>query len=183
VARGGAQELYGIKPDLTCLGKIVGGGMPLAAYGGRRDVMSCIAPLGPVYQAGTLSGNPLSVAAGLVTLQEIESDPSLYQRLEEAGQHVERELLKLCAAAGVPVRLQRVGSMFTLFFTATPVVDYATAKTSDTQRYAHWFRQLLGEGIYLAPSQFEAAFMGAAHTNADLDTFLAAAGKVLAGGF
>jgi len=183
VARGGAQELYGIKPDLTCLGKIVGGGMPLAAYGGRRDVMSCIAPLGPVYQAGTLSGNPLSVAAGLVTLQEIESDPSLYQRLEEAGQHVERELLKLCAAAGVPVRLQRVGSMFTLFFTATPVVDYTTAKTSDTQRYAHWFRQLLGEGIYLAPSQFEAAFMGAAHTNADLDTFLAAAGKVLAGGF
>ena len=175
VARGGAQELYKIKPDLTCLGKIVGGGMPLAAYGGRKDVMSCVAPLGPVYQAGTLSGNPVATAAGLATLQELDRQPDLYKRLEEAGAHIEERT----QAVKANLQFQRVGSMFTLFFTDRTVTDYQTAKTSDTQRYARYFRGMLEQGFYLAPSQFEAAFLGAAHGTAEIEAFLNASSRVL----
>jgi len=167
VAWGGAQLRYGIKPDLTCLGKVVGGGLPAAAFGGRADIMSRLAPLGPVYQAGTLSGNPLALAAGLATL-EILSRPGTYEHLEKLGAQLEAGLRAAAAAAGVPAQLNRVGAMFTSFFSAEPVVDYASAKKSDTGRFGRFFRAMLGRGVYLAPSQFEAAFLSLAHTEADI---------------
>ncbi len=167
VAWGGAQLRYGIKPDLTCLGKVVGGGLPAAAFGGRADIMSRLAPPGPVYRAGTLAGNPLALAAGLATL-EILSRPGTYEHLEKLGAQLEAGLRAAAAAAGVPAQLNRVGAMFTSFFSAEPVVDYASAKKSDTGRFGRFFRAMLGRGVYLAPSQFEAAFLSLAHTEADI---------------
>jgi glutamate-1-semialdehyde 2,1-aminomutase len=167
VAAGGAQALYGIRPDLTTLGKIVGGGMPVGAFGGRHDIMERLAPLGPVYQAGTLSGNPLAVAAGLATLRALER-PGTYERLEALGARVEREVAEAAAAAGVPVRVNRVGSMLTVFFIDQPVTDYASAKRADTARYARYFHAMLEGGVFLAASQFEAAFVSLAHGDEDL---------------
>ncbi|BCV21375.1 glutamate-1-semialdehyde 2,1-aminomutase [Moorella sp. Hama-1] len=172
VAYGGAQALYGIRPDLTCLGKIIGGGLPVGAFGGRREIMERIAPAGPVYQAGTLSGNPLAVSAGLATLKVLQK-PGTYERLETLSARLAGGLAD--AAAGVPVTLNRVGAMFTTFFNPGPVTDYATATASDTQAFAAYFRAMLRRGIYLAPSQFEAAFMSLAHTEADIDRTITAA--------
>ena len=161
VAYGGAQQLYGIHPDLTTLGKVIGGGLPIGAYGGRADVMAQIAPSGPVYQAGTLSGNPLAVSAGLAMLRHLKAHPEIYRQLEERTASL---------VAGVPAGLtvNRVGSMFTLFFAEGAVTDYESAKRSDTKRFAEYFRFMLERGIYLAPSQFEAAFVSAAHTGEDI---------------
>ncbi len=164
VALGGAQELYNIKPDLTTLGKIIGGGLPVGAYGGRREIMELIAPSGPVYQAGTLSGNPLAMAAGYATLRRLTGSRTMYNKLESLGRLLEEGIGESFAAAGVPVQVNRVGSMFTAFFTSTDVVDYETAKTSDTKRFAAFFRGMLEQSVYLAPSQFEAAFISAAHS-------------------
>jgi glutamate-1-semialdehyde 2,1-aminomutase len=161
VAKGGAQALYGLEPDLTCLGKIIGGGLPVGAFGGRREVMERIAPSGPVYQAGTLSGNPLAVAAGLACLRALEA-PGVYERLEATGRALEEGLLKEAQAAGVSVTLNRVGSMWTLFFTKGPVRDYQTAKTSSVERFGRFFHAMLDAGVYLPPSQFEAAFVSLA---------------------
>ncbi|MCS6912932.1 MAG: glutamate-1-semialdehyde 2,1-aminomutase [Myxococcales bacterium] len=182
VALGGAQGRYGVRPDLTCLGKIAGGGLPLAAYGGRADMMGLVAPLGPVYQAGTLSGNPVAVAAGLHTLRLLaQSGPSLYEELEQRTARLCSELLGLCQEVGVPATVNHVGSMFTLFFTKGPVNDYATAKNSDVNLFAQFFRAMLDRGIYLPPSQFEAAFVSAAHTDEHVDRTLEAAREALRG--
>ncbi len=161
VARGGAQELYGLTPDLTCLGKVLGGGLPIGAYGGRRVIMEQVAPVGPVYQAGTLSGNPLAVAAGLATLHAL--DDAAYQRLDAGGDEVASALRSAAAAAGVPLTVNRVGSMLTAFFTDGPVSDYASARQADTESFAKWFQRLLAAGVALPPSQFEAAFVSTAH--------------------
>jgi glutamate-1-semialdehyde 2,1-aminomutase len=175
---GGAQRRYRVTPDLTCLGKIIGGGLPAAAFGGRADLMRKLAPLGPVYQAGTLSGNPLALAAGLVTLEKLAA-PGTYERLEELSEALGSGLAAAARAAGVPAVVNRVGSMLTAFFTAEPVTDYASAKRSDTQRYARFFRGMLARGIYLAPSQFEAAFVSLAHTDDDIQRTVQAAAAVL----
>jgi glutamate-1-semialdehyde 2,1-aminomutase len=168
VAFGGAQQRYGIHPDLTTAGKVIGGGLPVGAYGGRKDIMRHVAPAGPVYQAGTLSGNPLAVAAGLAMLRHLKAHPEIYARLEAlAGQ--------LCSSAPAGVTVNRVGSMFTFFFTEGPVTDYESAKRSDTARFGRFFRAMLERGIYLAPSQFEAAFLSAAHTEEDIRKTVAAA--------
>src|SRR5205814_9556869 len=169
VARGGAQELYGVTPDLTCLGKVLGGGLPIGGYGGRREIMEQVAPAGPVYQAGTLSGNPLAVAAGLATLDAL--DDSIYRQLEPVGARVAAELTSAAAAAGVPLTVNRVGSMLTAFFAAGAITEYATAKQSDTAQFAAWFRSLLARGVSIPPSQFEAAFLSTAHDD-DAITFL-----------
>jgi len=169
VAFGGAQARYAVRPDLTCLGKIIGGGLPVGAYGGSRELMSRVAPLGAVYQAGTLSGNPLAVAAGLATLRALE-DPAVYDRLERLGALFERGISEAATAAGIPATVNRVGSMLTAFFTEGPVTDYATAKRADTARYARFFHAMLARGIFLAPSQFEAAFVSLAHSEQDLET-------------
>jgi glutamate-1-semialdehyde 2,1-aminomutase len=170
VAYGGAQQRYGIRPDLTTLGKVIGGGLPVGAYGGRKDIMRKVAPLGPIYQAGTLSGNPLAVAAGLAMLRYLKRHPEVYGQLEARA-------AELCAAAPAGVTVNRVGSMFTWFFTDQPVTDYESAKRSDTARFAQFFRAMLEHGIYLAPSQFEAAFVSAAHTEEDIRETIAAAGE------
>jgi len=168
VGFGGAQTLYGVRPDLTCLGKVIGGGLPVGAYGGPREVMRHVAPLGGVYQAGTLSGNPLAVASGLAALRALE-DPAAYERLERLGARFERGIAAAGAAAGIPVTVNRVGSMVTAFFADGPVTDYASAKRADTARYARFFHAMLARGVYLAPSQFEAAFVSLAHSETDLD--------------
>jgi len=175
---GGVSKLSGVKPDLTCLGKVVGGGMPLAVYGGRADIMSSIAPEGPVYQAGTLSGNPVAVAAGTATLRKIKADNGFYQRLLARSEKLDKGLAAAAAEAGIKVVGNRFGSMLTMFFTAESVTDYDSAKKSDTQLFARWFREMLAEGIYLAPSQFEAAFVSIAHTEADIDHTIATASRV-----
>ena len=173
VAAGGAQELYGIHPDLTTLGKVIGGGLPVGAYGGRADIMDRVAPAGPVYQAGTLSGNPLAVAAGLAMLQRIEKEEP-YSKLEVLGSRLE-------AGLRLPgVRVNRVGSMFTVFFTEKDVVDFDTAKSCDTRRFNAYFESMLRQGVYLPPSQFEAAFISAAHTVEDVDKTIAAARAAMA---
>jgi glutamate-1-semialdehyde 2,1-aminomutase len=174
VARGGAQERYRVTPDLTCLGKIVGGGLPVGAYGGRREIMERIAPLGPVYQAGTLSGNPLAMAAGIATLSLL-GEPGVYDHLDRLAGRFSSGLSAAASAAGVPYVCNRVGSMFTGFFCDTPVTDYASAKRADTRRYASFFQAMLDHGIYLAPSQFEAGFISLAHTEADIDATIEAA--------
>jgi glutamate-1-semialdehyde 2,1-aminomutase len=174
VAYGGAQARYGVTPDLTCLGKIIGGGLPVGAYGGRADLMKLIAPDGPVYQAGTLSGNPLAVTAGIETLKLLKKS-GVYRQLEERGRQLGEGLSRAAREAGLQVTLNRVGSMMTLFFTPGPVTDYASAKKSDTQAYGKFFRAMLSQGIYLAPSQFEAAFLSTAHTPADIAKTLKAA--------
>ena len=168
VAHGGAQALYGVRPDLTCLGKIIGGGLPVGAYGGGRAIMERVAPLGGVYQAGTLSGNPLAVAAGLATLRALEK-PGVYERLEAAGAKLQAGLVDGARAADVPLAVNRVGSMLTAFFTESPVTDYASAKRSDTRRYGRFFHAMLDGGVFLAASQFEAAFVSLAHGPTDLD--------------
>jgi glutamate-1-semialdehyde 2,1-aminomutase len=168
IAYGGAQQLYGVKPDLTCLGKIIGGGLPVGAFGGRADVMDRIAPLGPVYQAGTLSGNPLAVTAGLAMLKLLrEANP--YEELERRGAKLERGFRNAASEAGVASTVNRVGSMLTGFFTDSPVTDWTSAKPSDTDRYGHFFRLMLERGVYLAPSQFECAFVSLAHTDEMID--------------
>ncbi|HLK21238.1 MAG TPA: glutamate-1-semialdehyde 2,1-aminomutase [Bryobacteraceae bacterium] len=161
LALGGAQERYGIKPDLTTLGKIIGGGLPIGAYGGRADIMSQVAPLGPIYQAGTLSGNPLAVAAGIAMLGHLKANPDVYETLE-------RRAARLCAKPPAGITVNRVGSMFTFFFTPDPVTDWESAKRSDTARFKEFFHWMLDCGIYLAPSQFEAGFVSAAHSDRDI---------------
>ncbi len=174
VHRGGAQELYGILPDLSCFGKVIGGGLPVGAYGGRSDLMDRIAPAGPVYQAGTLSGNPLAMRAGIETLDLLD-EPGTYDRLERVSARLADGFMAAAVAAKLPSTVNRVGSMMTAFFTGGPVVDYASAALSDTKRYAAFFHGMLRRGVYLAPSQFEAAFVSTAHGEADLDFTLAAA--------
>jgi glutamate-1-semialdehyde 2,1-aminomutase len=178
VARGGAQQLFGVRPDLTCLGKIAGGGLPLGIYGGRADVMDVVAPQGPVYQAGTLSGNPLAVAAGLATLRRL--DERAFLALEGLGRAMEDELSRAVRRTGAKARVQRVGSAFTLFFTSEEVVDLASAKKADTEAYARFFHGMLERGYMLPPAQFEAAFLSLAHTLEDVQGFVAAAREVLA---
>ena len=176
VAYGGAQELYGVRPDLTCLGKIIGGGLPVGAYGGSRTVMSEVAPLGGVYQAGTLSGNPLAVAAGLAAIRAL-ADRRAYARLERLGAQLEQGLREGAGKSGVPLAVNRVGSMLTAFFCAGPVRDYASARQADTASYARFFQAMLARGVYLAPSQFEAAFVSLAHSEADIATAAQAAAE------
>jgi len=180
VARGGAQELYGIKPDLTTLGKIVGGGMPVGAFGGRREIMECIAPLGPVYQAGTLSGNPVAMAAGLATLEGI-SVPGFHTRLAATTDRLVAGLRDAAQRSGVPVSTNHVCGMFGLFFTgAAQVNSYAEATNCDVERFKRFFHGMLDEGVYLAPSAFEAGFVSAAHTDREIDATIAAAQRVFA---
>ncbi|HKE62101.1 MAG TPA: glutamate-1-semialdehyde 2,1-aminomutase [Nitrospira sp.] len=174
VSYGGAQELYGIKPDLTVLGKIIGGGLPVGAYGGRNEIMDLIAPAGPVYQAGTLSGNPLAVTAGLATLKQLRVK-GIYRKLEELSAALAKGIGEGAKKAGIPLTQTRVGSMLTSFFTAGPVVDWNSAKLSDTKRYGMFFHKMLDQGVYLAPSQFEAAFLSTAHTHADVEKTIRAA--------
>ncbi|HEY6192901.1 MAG TPA: glutamate-1-semialdehyde 2,1-aminomutase [Bacteroidota bacterium] len=174
VAPGGAQERFKIRPDLTTLGKIIGGGLPVGAYGGRRDLMEMVSPSGPVYQAGTLSGNPLAMAAGNAMLSILSRQRSIYAKLEQRGAHLESGIRRIFESLGVGYQLNRVGSMFTIFFTERKVVDYDTAKCSDTGRFSTFFRAMLERGVYLPPSQFEAAFISAAHTEADIERTLKA---------
>jgi glutamate-1-semialdehyde 2,1-aminomutase len=179
IAYGGAQERYSVRPDLTCLGKIIGGGLPVGAYGGRREIMQHVAPLGAVYQAGTLSGNPLAVSAGLATLAALRT-AGAYDRLERLGALAEHGLLEAAAKAGVPLTVNRVGSMLTGFFCEGPVTDWNSARRADTRRYAAFFHAMLERGVYLAPSQFEAAFVSLAHSDADLDHAARAAAESMA---
>ncbi len=179
VAPGGAQQLYNIDPDLTTLGKVIGGGLPVGAYGGKKEIMKMIAPSGPVYQAGTLSGNPLAMAAGLATLRILKETPGIYAKLEEMSARLENGLKRIIEQRKLPMTQNRIGSMFTLFFTSTKVVDYATAKSSDTKKFSKYFGEMLERGIYLAPSQFEAAFISSAHTQSDIDKTIVAADESL----
>ena len=178
VANGGAQSLYKIKPDLTTLGKIIGGGLPVGAYGGRADIMDHMAPVGPVYQAGTLSGNPLAVEAGLATL-EILSRPGTYKQLGGLAKKMSDGLGEAADKAGIPTYHTRVGSMMCMFFTGDPVNNYEDALKCDTKRYGKYFHKMLERGVYLAPSQFEAAFVSLAHTEKDIDKTLRAARQSL----
>lgn len=176
VAYGGAQGLYGVRPDLTCLGKIIGGGLPVGAFGGKREIMRQLAPLGPVYQAGTLSGNPLAMTAGIETLK-ILSLPGTYPKLERLSEQLHRGLEEAARKAGVETYVTRVGSMLCTFFTPGPVTDFVTAKESDTQVFSRFFSLMLEEGIYLAPSQFEAIFLSTAHEEKEVEQTIAAAYK------
>jgi glutamate-1-semialdehyde 2,1-aminomutase len=192
LARGGAQERYHITPDLSCFGKIIGGGLPVGAFGGRAEIMDCLAPLGPVYQAGTLSGNPLAMAAGIAGLNELgiadcglrigeksNKSQDVYARLEELGAQMESGMKDAAKLAGVAVEFKRIGSMFCGYFTDKPVHNLADAMHSDRARFAKYFHGMLEEGIYLAPSQFEAGFISTAHTAADIEKTVNAAGKVM----
>ncbi len=179
VSLGGVQERFGITPDLSCFGKIIGGGLPVGAFGGRAEVMDVLAPDGPVYQAGTLSGNPLAMAAGLATLEELKTG-SAYEQLETIGTRLETGLNAAAERAGIPVITQRAGSMSCLFFAEEPVHNLAEAMNTDRERFKKYFHGMLAEGVYLAPSAFEAAFLSAAHTEADIDSTIAAAEKVMA---
>lgn len=170
----GAQALYGIQPDLTTLGKVIGGGLPVGAYGGRRDIMQMVAPAGPMYQAGTLSGNPLTMAAGVVTLDALRA-PGVWDRLEQRAGQLGQGICDAAEAAGIPVSVQRVGTMFTTFFTSQPVTNWDSAKQADTRRYSSYFRAMLDEGVYLAPSQFEAGFLSTAHQDLDIEQTIEAA--------
>ena len=176
VALGGAQALYGITPDMTTLGKVIGGGMPLAAFGGRRDIMQCVAPVGPVYQAGTLSGNPVAVAAGLATLRIVQT-AGFYDKLGATAYALCKGLSEAAAARKIAFSAQHVGGMFGLYFRATPPQTYAEVMECDKERFNQFFHSMLAEGVYLAPSAYEAGFVSSAHTTADLDKTVAAAGK------
>lgn len=176
---GGASKVYNIMPDLFCLGKIVGGGMPIAAYGGKKELMALIAPDGAVYQAGTLSGNPISVAAGIATLKLLSANESLYTKLLATSEALEKGIKEAAEKNGVAVTCNRFGSMMTTFFTKGPVFDYESAKTSSLAQFTKWFNLMLEEGVYLAPSQFEAAFVSMAHGEAELEMTIAAANKVM----
>ena len=182
VAWGGAQARCGVNPDLTCLGKIIGGGLPIGAYGGRRDLMEQMAPVGPVYQAGTLSGNPVAVAAGLATLRELQGG-RLYDDLETKGARLAQGLSEGAAGEGVPLTVNRVGSMLTVFFTPGPVTGLAEAKQADVQAFARFFQGMLSQGVYLPPSQFEAWFVSGAHSAADLEMTVAAARQVFSSNY
>ena len=179
VSLGGAQERFGITPDLSCFGKIIGGGLPVGAFGGRAEVMDVLAPDGPVYQAGTLSGNPLAMAAGLAALEELKTG-AVHEQLEAKGARLEAGLNAAAEKAGIPVITQRAGSMSCLFFAEQPVHNLADAMQADRERFKKYFHGMLAEGVYLAPSAFEAAFLSAAHTDADIDATIAAAEKVMA---
>jgi glutamate-1-semialdehyde 2,1-aminomutase len=176
VAYGGAQELYGITPDMTTLGKIIGGGLPVGAFGGKREIMEKLSPSGGVYQAGTLSGNPLAMSAGIATLNLLKQ-PGFYQKLEEKSNMIAAGIAKAAKDAGYPIYSTRVGSMFCAFFSKSPVYDWPSASQCDTKSFARYFLAMLDEGIYLAPSQFETAFVSAAHTDADIDKTISAAAK------
>jgi len=180
VSHGGAQAYYGIKPDMTCLGKVIGGGMPVGAYGGKREIMSKVAPEGPVYQAGTLSGNPIAMTAGIETLK-ILSLKGTYEKLEKTMEHLEGGLRDAAKRAGVKTKFYRAGTMFCTYFTEREVTDYATAKTSDTEKFARFFRGMLRRGINIAPSQFEAGFLSLAHTRKDIDKTIQAAYEAMKG--
>lgn len=180
MAAGGAQEYYGVQPDLTCLGKVIGGGLPVGAYGGRKDIMDKLAPTGPVYQAGTLSGNPLAMSAGIAMLREIKRQgPALYAGLDVMGAQLQRGIERILRNASIPAVCSRSGSLFTLFFTPEPVTDYPTARRSDTQAFARFFSTMLEQGIYLPPSQFECWFISAIHTAEDIERTVAAARRAL----
>ncbi|MBI2618805.1 MAG: glutamate-1-semialdehyde 2,1-aminomutase [Ignavibacteriales bacterium] len=179
VAPGGAQELYSVRPDLTTLGKIIGGGLPVGAYGGKKEIMNLVSPSGPVYQAGTLSGNPLAMAAGHEMLRTLSKSKSIYKKLEFLGKILEEGMNDHLRKVGLPYCLNRVGSMFTLFFTEREVVDFGSAKSSDTKRFAAYFNRMLEQGVYLPPSQFEAAFISAAHTEKDLERTITAFKKAV----
>jgi glutamate-1-semialdehyde 2,1-aminomutase len=178
VAYGGAQSLFGISPDLTCLGKIIGGGLPVGAYGGKREIMEMIAPRGPVYQAGTLSGNPLAMAAGIATLTQIKK-PGFYDKLEAMSEKLGNGFQDAARKAGIKVAVERTGSMLGMFFTGRKVVDFKSAKTSDLKMFSAYYRQMLEEGIYLAPSQFEALFVSSAHGTEHIERTIEAAEKVM----
>jgi glutamate-1-semialdehyde 2,1-aminomutase len=176
---GGAQSLFGIVPDLTTLGKIIGGGLPVAAYGGRRDLMDRVAPLGPVYQAGTLSGNPLAMSAGIASL-DLLAEPGFYESLEVRSKRLGDGIDAALRETRTPAASVRAGSLLTLFFFPAPITDYAAAKKCDTNRFAEFFGAMLDRGIFLAPSQYEGLFVSAAHTDADIDGTLAACRESLA---
>jgi glutamate-1-semialdehyde 2,1-aminomutase len=178
VAYGGAQALYGVTPDLACFGKVIGGGLPVGAYGGRRDLMEHVAPLGGIYQAGTLSGNPLAVAAGLATLKALAA-PGVYDRLEALGARLERGWETAARETGIPLTINRLGSILTPFFSDRPVVDYASARRADTGRYARFFHAMLERGIFLPASQFEAVFVSLAHSEGDIDGAIQTAREAL----
>jgi glutamate-1-semialdehyde 2,1-aminomutase len=175
---GSAQELLGVQGDLTTMGKIIGGGLPVAAYGGSAELMSNVAPLGPVYQAGTLAGNPLAMRAGIATLKEL-SKPGLYEGIHELASRLTSGLEEALSSAGIPAQVNKIGSLSTIFFAPQPVANYSDAKRSDTKQYARFFREMLQRGILLAPSQFEAAFVSAAHTPADIERTIKAASDAL----
>lgn len=172
LAPDGAQGYFGISPDLTTFGKIIGGGMPVGAYGGRKEIMSMVAPVGPVYQAGTLSGNPVAMAAGLAQLRILKENPEIYEKLNAMGDWFYSEIREILQQAGAPCQVNHIGSLGCVFFTEQPVVDYASAKTSDVGKYREYFKYMLNHGIYLAPAQFEAMFLSAAHKKADLENVL-----------
>jgi glutamate-1-semialdehyde 2,1-aminomutase len=181
LAFGGAQELYTITPDLTTMGKIIGGGLPVGAYGGPSEIMDFVSPLGPVYQAGTLSGNPLAMAAGLATLRQLrERKREIYAQLDKLAGELVCGITAAAKDAGIPVCANRVGSMFTVFFTPGPVTEWNSAAKSDTQAFARFFRSMLDSGIYLPPSQFEAAFLSAAHTTENIEQTITAAKEAFA---
>jgi glutamate-1-semialdehyde 2,1-aminomutase len=181
LARGGAQERFGVTPDLTTLGKIIGGGLPVGAYGGRREIMDLVAPSGPVYQAGTLSGNPLAMVAGLATLRAT-GEPGFYERLEELGRRWRQGMNEAAFAGGVPLAINQVGSMVSIFFTGDPVTDFATAASSDTGAFKDFFWHMISRGVYLAPSQYEAGFISTAHSERDLEMTCEVAGEWFARG-
>ena len=178
LAKGGAQERFGITPDLSTFGKVIGGGLPVGAFGGRAEIMDYLAPLGPVYQAGTLSGNPIAMAAGLANLEELNHSGA-YDQLEKIGAQLEAGLTDAAKPANIPVRFNRCGSMFCAYFTSEPVHNVADAVKSDRERFKKFFHGMLDAGIYFAPSQFEAGFISTAHTAADIETTVSAAAKVL----
>jgi glutamate-1-semialdehyde 2,1-aminomutase len=178
LAPGGAQQLFGLTPDLSCFGKIIGGGLPVGAFGGRADIMDLLAPLGPVYQAGTLSGNPLAMAAGLAALKTLQAG-GYYEILEQRGAQLEAGMKDAATSAGVPVTFKRIGSMFCGYFTDAPIHNLADAMKADRQRFAKYFHGLLDGGVFLAPSQFEAGFISAAHSETDIEATIRAAAKVM----
>jgi glutamate-1-semialdehyde 2,1-aminomutase len=180
VAYGGAQSLYEISPDITCLGKIIGGGMPVGAYGGKRDIMGHIAPQGTVYQAGTLSGNPVAMAAGIATLTQLQA-PGFYDALDEKAGRLAKGLEKAAEKTGIKAQVDRVGSMMGLFFSDKEIKNFGDAKTCDLQMFSAYYKGMLEKGIYLAPSQFEAVFVSAAHTAEDIDATIKAAEEVFGG--
>jgi glutamate-1-semialdehyde 2,1-aminomutase len=179
IARGGVQEREGVTPDLTCLGKIIGGGLPVGAFGGRAEIMDHLAPLGPVYQAGTLSGNPLAMAAGIAGLRLLE-ETNPYERLQALGSRMREAVMGACRTKGIPVQFPQCGSMFSIFFTDTPVRDYATALRSDAKLFGRFFHASLQRGVYLAPSAYEAGFLSTAHEGADIDQACAALSAAIA---
>jgi len=173
-AYGGAQERLGVMPDLTCLGKIIGGGMPVGAYGGKREIMQHVAPAGNVYQAGTLSGNPVAMQAGAAMLKGLRDHPEIYEQLEASGQRLANALIALTAKHGIPASVNQMGSMFCVFFTDQPVTDFASAKSSNIEVFTRFYHSLMEQGVYFPPSQFEAVFISAAHDKAALDQTIAA---------